>query len=111
MGVLGLSSIIAPSGIEVSTAVTRFDIPIMIVVAFACLPIFFTGGTISRLEGALLLGYYLAYSLYLIFAAAHHDALSRFSAVMLYFAIPLTMITLIIVAVREIRSRNKWQPE
>jgi cation:H+ antiporter len=107
MGVLGLSSVIAPSGIEVSTAVARFDIPIMIVVAFACLPIFFTGSMISRLEGALLLGYYAAYTLYLIFAAAHHDALPRFSAVMLYFVIPLTMVTLIIVVVREMRRRSK----
>jgi cation:H+ antiporter len=99
MGALGIASIVAPTGIAVSAAVIRFDIPIMIVVAFACLPIFFTGGIISRWEGALLLGYYVAYTLYLIFAATHHDALPRFSAVMFYFAIPLTMVTLIIVTV------------
>ncbi|VGO16781.1 Inner membrane protein YrbG [Pontiella desulfatans] len=52
MGVLGLSSIAAPAGIEVSTAVIRLDLPIMIVVSFACLPVFFTGGIISRREGA-----------------------------------------------------------
>ena len=106
MGVLGLSSILAPTGIGVSPAVIRFDIPVMIVVAFACLPIFFTGGVISRWEGALLLGYYLAYTLYLILAAAQHDALPRFSATMLYFAVPLTLVTLIVVALRELRSRD-----
>ncbi len=111
MGVLGFASIVAPNGIEVSAAVIRFDIPVMIVVAFACLPIFFTGGVISRQEGALLLGYYVAYTLYLILAASHHDALPRFSAVMLYFVIPLTVVTLIIVALREIRSRNKSESE
>lgn len=111
MGVLGLSSIVAPDGIAVSPAVIRFDMPIMIVVAFACLPIFFTGNMISRLEGALLLGYYAAYTLYLILAAAHHDALPRFSAVMLFFAIPLTLTTLIIVGVREMRARKKTRPE
>ena len=111
MGVLGIASIVSPTGIEVSAAVARFDIPIMIVVAFACLPIFFTGGVISRQEGALLLGYYVVYTLYLILAAAHHDALSRFSAAMLYFVIPLTVVTLTIVAVREIRRRNKGQQE
>jgi cation:H+ antiporter len=107
MGVLGIASIVAPTGIAVSAAAIRFDIPIMIVVAFACMPIFFTGGIISRWEGALLLGYYVAYTLYLIFAATHHDALPRFSAVMFYFAMPLTMVTLIIVTGREIRSRNR----
>jgi cation:H+ antiporter len=111
MGVLGLSSIVAPLGIDVPPAVIWFDIPIMIVVAFACLPIFFTGGVISRWEGALLLGYYLAYTLYLILAAAQHDALPRFSATMLYFAIPLTLVTLVVVALRELRSRNNRHSE
>ena len=111
MGVLGIASIVAPNGIEVSAAVIRFDIPVMIVVAFACLPIFFTGGVISRQEGALFLGYYVVYTLYLILAAAHHDALSRFSAAMLYFVIPFTVVTLIIVAVRELRRRNKGHPK
>jgi cation:H+ antiporter len=111
MGVLGIASIVAPNGIEVSAAVIRFDIPVMIVVAFACLPIFFTGGVISRQEGALFLGYYVVYTLYLILAAAHHDALSKFSAAMLYFVIPFTVVTLIIVAVRELRRRNKGHPK
>jgi cation:H+ antiporter len=106
MGVLGLASIVAPSGIEIPTAVIGFDIPVMIVVALACLPIFFTGGVISRPEGALLLGYYVAYTLYLILAASHHDALPRFSAVMLYFVIPLTLVTLGVVALRELRGRK-----
>jgi len=107
MGVLGLASIVAPTGIEVSTAVIGFDIPVMIGAALACLPIFFTGGVISRQEGVLLLAYYVAYTLYLVLAASHHDALPSFSAVMLYFVIPLTAVTMIIVALREIRSRKK----
>jgi cation:H+ antiporter len=107
MGVLGFASMVAPAGIEVSNAVIGFDIPVMIAVALACLPIFFTGGVISRQEGGLLLGYYVAYTLYLVLAASHHDALPRFSAVMLYFVIPLTMVTLVIVALREIRSRKR----
>ena len=107
MGVLGLSSIVAPAGIEVSSAVVSFDIPIMIAVAFACLPIFFTGNRVDRFEGVLLLGYYLAYTLYLILAASRHDALPRFSTVMLYFVIPLTLLTLAIITLRELRARNK----
>ena len=88
MGVLGFASIAAPKGIKVSPAVAGFDIPVMIAVAFACLPIFFTGDTISRQESVLLLGYYVAYTLYLILAATHHDALPKFSIFMLYFVIP-----------------------
>ncbi len=106
MGVLGFAALVAPNGIEVSDAVIAFDIPVMIVVAFACLPIFFTGGVISRQEGGLLLGYYVVYTLYLVLAAANHDALQRFDAVMLYFVIPLTVITMITVAVRQIHGRK-----
>lgn len=113
MAVLGASSIVAPRGIEVSSAVLRFDLPVMIVVAFGCLPIFFTGGRISRWEGALLLGYYAAYTLYLILAASNHDALPAYNNVMLYFAIPLTLVTLFVIAALEMRKRwttsGTWQ--
>ncbi|KAI9134414.1 calcium/sodium antiporter [Acaryochloris sp. CCMEE 5410] len=109
MAVLGSASIVATAGIEVSPSVLRFDLPVMIAVAFACLPIFFTGGTISRQEGALLFGYYIAYMLYLILAATHHDALPQFNRVMLYFVGPLTVITIIIVSLKELRRQNKGQ--
>ena len=107
LGVLGLSSLAAPQGISVTPAVLRFDIPIMIAVSFACLPIFFTGNRISRWEGALLFGYYLAYTFYLFLAARHHDALPVFSAAMLYFVIPLTILTLIVVTVQAWRAGNR----
>ncbi|MEX0778480.1 MAG: calcium/sodium antiporter [Balneolales bacterium] len=106
MGVLGITSIAAPAGIEVSSALTGFDIPVMVVAAFACLPIFFTGGMISRQEGVLLLGYYIAYTLYLILAASHHDALAGFNIVMMYFVIPITIATISIVVLREISARK-----
>lgn len=106
LGVLGLASIVAPTGIEVSDAVIGFDIPVMIGAALACLPIFFTGGVISRQEGLLLFGYYVAYTLYLVLAATQHDALPRFSAVMLYFVIPLSVVTIIIVALQEMWKRK-----
>jgi len=70
---------------------------------------FFTEGKVSRREGILLFGYYPVYSLYLIHAAYHHDALPVFSAVLLYFAIPLTMDTLIVLAVYAMRSRKQEQ--
>ncbi|MCL1478885.1 MAG: calcium/sodium antiporter [Marinobacter sp.] len=107
MGVLGVASIVAPSGIEVPPAVISFDLPVMIAVAFACLPIFFTGGGISRPEGSLFLGYYVVYTLYLVLATTQHDALPGFGAVVLYLVIPLTIITLTISSLLEIRRRSK----
>jgi cation:H+ antiporter len=111
MGVLGITGLVAPGGIEVSDAVIGFDLPVMIVVALACLPIFFSGCSISRLEGAFLLGYYFIYNAYLILSAAQHDALPVFSNVMLYFLIPFTVSIMIIVTTQEIRKSKNCQPE
>lgn len=107
LGVLGIASLIAPGGIDLSPSLIGFDLPIMTVVAFACLPIFFTGGRISRWEGAVLLAYYVAYTGYLVIANSQHDALELYSATMLYFAIPLTLITLLVIAIRERQAVGK----
>ena len=111
LGVLGISSVLAPSGIPVSEAVIGFDIPLMIVVAIACLPIFFTGGTISRWEGALFLCYYIAYTLYLVLNATQHDLLPLYNNVMLYFIIPITALTIIAIVLQEIYNKGKIPPD
>ncbi len=98
MGALGVAGIVAPAGLDVAPGIVRFDIPVMIVAAFACLPIFFSHGRIARWEGFLLLGYYIAYTLYLILAARHHAFLPAYGTAMFYFIIPLTLVTLIALA-------------
>ncbi len=107
LGVLGLTGLLAPSGIDVTPAMAGFDIPVMIAVALACLPICFTGGAINRWEGGVLLGYYLAYTLYLVLAAARHDALPGFGAAMLYFVLPITALTLVVLSVQEKRRTRR----
>lgn len=107
LAVLGLSAAVAPDGVAVPQAALRFDIPFMIAVAIACLPIFFTGYRIARWEGALFLGYYIAYTLYLVLDATGHDALPAYSVVMVQFVAPLTAITLVLLAVRARRENGR----
>jgi cation:H+ antiporter len=111
LAVLGLSAAVSPNGVAVSNAILRFDAPIMIAVAIACLPIFFTGNVISRWEGIVFLGYYLAYTIYLILGSTGHSALPLFSSVMLMFVLPITVLTLGTIAWREMsaNARNKGQ--
>ena len=45
ISVLGVSSLVSPDGIRVSPQALQFDIPVMIGVSIACLPVFYTGGT------------------------------------------------------------------
>jgi cation:H+ antiporter len=106
LAVLGLAAAVTPGGIPVAQAVLRFDLPVMIAVAVSCLPIFFTGNIIARWEGALFLGYYCAYTLYLVLAATEHDSLPMFSQAMLWFVLPLTVITLIVVSARALRKKE-----
>ena len=107
MAVLGVSSVLAPSGIAISDAVIAFDLPIMVAVAFACLPIFFTGGVIRRYEGGILLAYYLLYTLYLVFASTSHDLLNEYSTVLVWFVMPLTALTIVITLLQDLRRRRK----
>ena len=105
--VLGVSSIMAGDGLPVPSAALRFDMVIMITVAVACLPIFFTGHTISRWEGLLFLCYYVAYTVYLFLETTHHQALPTFSWVMMAFVIPLTVVTLLLVTWQAVRGKGK----
>ncbi len=100
MCVLGLSAAVAPNGIEVSPTALHLDIPVMIAVSVACLPIFFTGHVIARWEGGLFFAYYCMYTASLILAATNEYASRTFGGIMLGFVIPLTVITLIISVVR-----------
>ncbi|MBI2322336.1 MAG: calcium/sodium antiporter, partial [Chloroflexi bacterium] len=103
LGVLGLSSAIAAEGLSVAPAVLRFDLPVMLAVAAACLPIFFTGHRIDRWEGGLFLTYYTVYVLYVVLDATGHDALPALSAAMLGFVLPLTVVTLLVLFVHAAR--------
>jgi cation:H+ antiporter len=106
LGVLGVSSLLAPDALPVGQAMLNFDLPVMIAVAVACLPIFFTGHLISRWEGALFLSYYVAYTAYLLLAAQQHHAAAAYGSVMMSFVLPLTAVTLVVIAWREWRRRQ-----
>ncbi|NRH27282.1 MULTISPECIES: calcium/sodium antiporter [Pseudomonas] len=100
LSVLGLAALVSPSPISVSPNALAFDFPVMIAVAVACLPIFFTGYRINRWEGLLFLAYYGAYTLYLVLFATGRPAVETFGHAMIGYVIPLTALTLLVVAAR-----------
>ena len=106
LAIIGLTGVFAVEGIPVAQAALQFDIPVMIAVSIACLPIFLTGHRIGRKEGLLFFGYYIFYMLYLILAAGKHDALESYSNVMIQFVIPLTVITIVGVLFRYIKANR-----
>jgi cation:H+ antiporter len=100
LAVLGVSALASPEGLPAPAALVRFDLPIMVAVAVACLPIFASGALIARWEGVLFLCYYAAYTAYVVLDAKQHDALPAFSAVMEAYVLPLTAVTLAVVGWR-----------
>ncbi len=106
LGVVGLSGLIAGgAGITVAPSIMAFDAWVMLAAAVACLPVFLTGREIARWEGAVFVSYYTLYVAYLILAAEQHDALETASSVMIYFVMPLTLVTAVAVYLRP----RKWR--
>ena len=103
MGVLGLSGVVASDGLPVLASLQGFDIPVMIAVAVACLPIFARGSVIPRWEGLLFVAYYAAYTTWLVFDALGHEAKDAYASAMVRYAMPLSGFTLAAFAFHALR--------
>ena len=106
LAILGLAGLLSPNGINVSETALSFDLPFMIAVAVACLPIFFTGYIISRWEGGLFLAYYFVYIIYLYLATVSHKILPVYNIALIIFIVPITVITLIVLTYRSIKTNK-----
>jgi len=103
LAILGVSSLLTPGGLAVAPSLLAFDLPVMVATAVTCLPVFLAGASIARTQGATFLGLYVAYAAYLVLEARQHDALPAFSAVMLWFVIPLVALGIGVSLWRQIR--------
>jgi cation:H+ antiporter len=108
--VLGASAALSGDGVPVAASALALDIPVMVAVALACLPIFFTAYRIDRWEGFLFLGYYAAYTVYLILDGSRSAVLGSYIAAMLWFVLPLTAVTLLVVSWRAFRAPKSSPP-
>ncbi|MBE5314619.1 MAG: calcium/sodium antiporter [Xanthomonadales bacterium] len=106
LGVLGLASVVAPGDIPVAASALRFDIPIMIAVAVACLPVMFNGYRIERWEGGFFFLFYVAYTAWLVMYAQEHALLDEYRTAMIYGVLPLTAVTLFVMAWRGWQLRH-----
>jgi cation:H+ antiporter len=109
LGCLGAAGLVSADGLPIAAPLMSFDIWVMAAVALSCLPVFIAGREIGRAKGLMFVGYYAAYLTYLILDAHGHDALPQFSAIMLGFVLPLTIVTLIAMLVRH--QNNAAAPE
>jgi cation:H+ antiporter len=94
--VLGACALFGPGEVTVSDQAFRFDMPVMIITAIACFPVFYCGWKITRWEGGVFLLYYAAYLIYLCLSATGHAALGPFRDAMLRWVVPLTGVMFLV---------------
>lgn len=88
---LGLTLIIAPNVLDVSAAALALDIPFMVAVTIACIPIFIAGFDITKMDGSILLFYYTSYLTYLVLDALSSPFTNIMETGMIWMVIPLTI--------------------
>lgn len=64
--ILGATCLVAADGLVMPASLVRIDIPIMVAVALACIPIFVTGRRVSRVEGGAMVAAYVGYLTFLL---------------------------------------------
>ena len=97
----------AGRGLEVSPELIREDLPVMLLTSLACLPIFWTRGQISRLEGGLLLGLYILYIVDNVLPRTSLASWSdEFRLLMLCLVLPIVMIVIMTQALVFWRTRS-----
>ncbi|NNE12209.1 MAG: calcium/sodium antiporter [Ilumatobacter sp.] len=105
LAVLGVTAAVSPDPLFVPDGAISLDIPVMIAVAIACLPMFAAGYALVRWEGILFLAFYAAYLIWLVLDAADHPLRTEYAVGILGFMLPLSVITLAVIYVRNRRER------
>jgi len=105
LSVLGLSGMMGRDGLPVSPQALTLDLPVMVAVAIACLPLFLDL-SIGRAKGLFFLFAYAVYTAYLVLSAIGSGAVPGLRDAMLAYVLPLTGITLLSIAIQAARKRR-----
>lgn len=104
--VLGIPALIG-GGVPVAGAALSFDIPVMIAVTVALVPLAATRWSIQWAEGLLLVLLYGAYTAYVLLTTTQHDALAGYRTVLLWWVLPILGATLVVDTVLEFLRRRR----
>tara|TARA_B100000131_G_scaffold118167_1_gene115149 strand:+ start:75 stop:1169 length:1095 start_codon:yes stop_codon:yes gene_type:complete len=99
--VLGSTALLSGNqGVHVESILIQKDFPIMLFVTLACLPIFWTKGRISRLEGAALLSLYGLYLTDQLLPLTQSTIQDEFRLIVIFIILPLSLIILTLKSLR-----------
>lgn len=107
LAVLGISGVVSGQGLVGNEQLVQQDFPIMLGVALLCLPLFFTGAILSRIEGALFFSLYLIYTIFLIGIATQSTWLSAFNGMFFYGVLPVTLFIVVGSLWKDLSNRKR----
>ncbi len=105
--VLGLSGLVSPTPLLAGAQMASIDIPVMVAVALLCVPFFFAGAILNRIEGALFLLCYTAYTWFLVALALKLDYLPALQEGIVYGLIPVVLVYVVISLALDLRHRTR----
>jgi cation:H+ antiporter len=109
--ILGLCATVSGGrGLAVDPVMISRDLPIMVLTTLACLPIFWTGGVITRREGYLLVGLYGLYLAEQLLLNLAPNTVDSYRLVVLAGGLPLLLVGLTWQMLRWRRQRSALLP-
>jgi cation:H+ antiporter len=106
LGVLGITALISTGPLSISPNALDFDLPVMLGVAALCVPLFYSGYRITRLEGLLLLGLYTVYGLHIVSFTTGMPLAERLESLMIHYALPVVALCVVVGTVRAWRRQH-----
>lgn len=108
--VLGLSGLVSPVPLLAGEQMAMVDIPVMVAVAVLCVPLFFIGSVLNRIEGLLFMLLYIAYTWYLVAMALKETYLPDLQQGILYGLLPVVVLYVVASFIHD-RMKNKQQQQ
>jgi cation:H+ antiporter len=90
--VLGLSGLFSPTPLLAGEQLALLDMPVMLGVALLCVPLFFSGAILDRIEGGLFLALYVAYVWYLVAVALAQPYIPTLQNSIVFGLLPLVLV-------------------
>ena len=103
--ILGVCGVFSGEGLLVDPVVISRDLPLMVLTTLALLPILWTRGVVTRLEGGILVGLYGLYLAEQVLSETLTTAQDEFRFVVLVVVLPLVLVFLVWQMLRWRRDR------
>ena len=93
--ILGVCGLFSGEGLLVDPVVISRDLPVMVLTTLALLPILWTRGVVTRLDGGILVGLYVLYLAEQVLSETFTTAQDEFRFVVLVVVLPLVLVFLV----------------